>query len=47
MFYQFMNNEDSLFDSFYQPKILGEEKAIENRRYVIESQKNLFMNGEF
>lgn len=44
---QFMNNEDSLFDSFYQPKILGEEKAIENRRYVIESQKNLFMNGEF
>ena len=44
---QYMNNEESLFDAFYQPNIIGEEQAKINRNFVIESQKNLYMNGEF
>ena len=44
---QFMNNEESLFDVFYVPNIIGEEQARINKNFVIESQKNLFMNGEF
>lgn len=44
---QYMYTDDSNFDVFFNPKILGEEKARENQKFVIQSQKNLFMNGEF
>jgi len=44
---QYMNNEESLFNVFYQPNVIGEEQAQINRNFVIESQKNIFMNGEF